>query len=128
MIWLADLVLVVHALVALGIVGGLVAIWAGAVLRWRWIRARRFRIAHLIAIVLVSTLSVLGIACPLTVIEDLLRTGQPETQGFTQRWVSRLLYYDLPGWAFTLMYVAFALMVVATWRCVPPDVANKRLR
>jgi hypothetical protein len=120
MIWLADAVLVVHALLAFFIVCGLVAIWTGAALGWDWIRDRLFRLAHLLAIAIVSTLSLLGIACPLTVLEDWLRTGSLDRQGFMQRWVSRLLYYDLPVWVFTLSYVAFGLLVLLTWRLIPP--------
>ncbi|PZR45883.1 DUF2784 domain-containing protein [Paraburkholderia fungorum] len=124
MIWLADTVLVVHALLALFIVCGLVAIWLGAALGWKWIRQRLFRFTHLSLIVIVSTLSLLGIACPLTTLEDWLRTGSLDTNGFTpgfiQRWVSGLLYYDFPVWVFTLLYVAFGLVVLLTWRLVPP--------
>jgi hypothetical protein len=120
MIWLADAVLVVHALLAFFIVCGLAAIWTGAGLGWDWIHDRLFRLAHLLAIAIVSTLSLVGIACPLTVLEDWLRTGSLEQQGFIQRWVSRLLYYELPAWVFTLAYVAFALLVLLTWRLIPP--------
>ncbi|MGX7003700.1 DUF2784 domain-containing protein [Caballeronia sp. KNU42] len=120
MIWLADAVLVVHALTALFIVGGLPAIWIGSGLGWDWVRSRPFRLAHLFAIGLVSALSLLGLACPLTILEDWLRDGSVGTQGFMQRWVSRLLYYDVSAWVFTLAYVVFALMVLLTWRLVPP--------
>ncbi|PRY06341.1 uncharacterized protein DUF2784 [Paraburkholderia sp. BL6665CI2N2] len=124
MIGLADAVLVVHALLALFIVCGFVAIWLGSALGWKWVRQRLFRLVHLSAIVIVATLSLLGIACPLTTLEDWLRTGsldgQGIAQGFIQRWVSRLLYYDLPGWVFTLLYVAFGLVVLLTWRLIPP--------
>ena len=123
MIWLADAVLVVHALIALFILGGLAAIWIGWGLGWKWIRLRLFRLAHLFAIGVVSTLSLLGLACPLTVLEDWLRNGSVGSlgaQGFIQRWVSRLLYYDVSAWVFTLAYVVFALMVLLTWRLVPP--------
>jgi Protein of Unknown function (DUF2784) len=120
MIWLADAVLVVHALLALFILGGLAAIWLGARLGWAWVRDRLFRLAHLFAIGLVSTLSLLGIACPLTALEDWLRHGALGSQGFIQRWVDRLLYYDVPASVFTLAYVAFALLVLLTWRRVPP--------
>ncbi|RKE37026.1 uncharacterized protein DUF2784 [Paraburkholderia sp. BL23I1N1] len=128
MIWLANTVLVVHALLAVFIVYGLLAIWVGAALGWKWIRHRGFRLTHLFLIVIVSALSLLGIACPLTTLEDWLRTGSLETngfaQGFIQRWVSRLLYYDFPVWVFTLLYVAFGLVVVLTWRLVPPRNAS----
>jgi hypothetical protein len=117
---LADAVLVLHALVVFFIVGGLVAIWVGAALGWNWVRDRLFRVVHLLAIGVVSTLSLLGVACPLTELEDWLRHGPAGTQGFIQRWVSRLLYYDAPAWVFTLLYVAFALVVLTTWRRVPP--------
>ena len=123
MIWLADAVLVVHALIALFILGGLAAIWIGWGLGWKWIRLRLFRLAHLFAIGVVSTLSLLGLACPLTVLEDWLRNGSVGSlgaQGFIQRWVSRLLYYDVSTWVFTLAYVVFALAVLLTWRLVPP--------
>lgn len=119
MTWLADIVLVVHALLVLFIVGGLAAIWTGAALGWRWVRARTFRLAHLLAIGIVAALAALGIDCPLTVLEDRLRTGAPDAQGFVQRWVGRLLYHDLPAWAFMAAYVLFALLVWLTWRRIP---------
>jgi hypothetical protein len=120
MIRLADAVLVVHALIALFIVGGLAVTWVGSGLGWEWVHLRLFRLAHLFAIGLVSTLSLLGMACPLTVLEDWLRNGSVGSQGFIQRWVSRLLYYDVSAWVFTLAYLVFALVVLLTWRLVPP--------
>ncbi|MXN80016.1 DUF2784 family protein [Burkholderia sp. 4701] len=120
MIWLANTVLVLHALLVLFIVGGLFAIWAGAAFNLGWVRNRVFRIAHLAAIGIVATLAALDVPCPLTVLEDRLRTGASGPQGFVQRWVSNLMYYDLPGWVFAVVYVAFLMAVVVTWRCVPP--------
>jgi hypothetical protein len=95
MIWLAGTVPVIHALIALFIVSGLAAIWVGSGLGWEWVRRRLFRLAHLFAIGLVSTLSLLGTACPLTALEDWLRNGSVGAQGFIERRVNRLLYYDL---------------------------------
>src|ERR1700761_1360961 len=117
---LADAVLVVHAALVLFIVGGLAAIWLGALFDWRWVRGRGFRGVHLAAIGVVVLLALLGIACPLTVLEDALRHDAGATHGFVQRWVGRLLYYELPAWLFTAAYVAFAALVALTWRLVPP--------
>jgi Protein of Unknown function (DUF2784) len=64
-------------------------IWIGSGLGWGWVRDRLFRLAHLFAIGLVSTLSLLGIACPLTALEDWLRNGSVGAQGFIERWVNR---------------------------------------
>jgi len=44
---LADIVLVVHFAFVLFVVGGLVLIWIGVVLRWAWVRNFWFRVAHL---------------------------------------------------------------------------------
>lgn len=120
MIALADAVLTVHALLAAFIICGLPVIWIGAPLRWKWVRNRTLRLMHLFAIGVVSLLSVLDIACPLTLLEDWLRTGAVGSQGCIQHWVGRLLFYDLPAWMFTLAYVAFALLVLTTWWRVPP--------
>jgi hypothetical protein len=117
---LADLILVVHALFVLFVVGGLAAIWLGAWLGWGWVRNFRFRTIHLAAIAFVAIESLAGIACPLTVWEDILR-GHATQTGFIQHWVGRLIYYDFPTWVFTLVYVVFALAVLATFWLVPPS-------
>lgn len=116
---LADLVLIVHGLFVLFIVGGFALILAGA-LRWRWVRNRVFRLTHFAAIVFVAAEALLGITCPLTRWEDLLRAGGPGEGSFIGRWVARLLYYDLPEWFFALTYVSFALAVAWAWRAIPP--------
>jgi hypothetical protein len=115
----ADALLVVHFLIAAFVVGGLLAVWLGAALGWRWIRNRWFRYLHLGAIVFVAFEALAGIACPLTVWEDLLRGGvRPES--FVARWVQRLLYYRAPEWVFTTAYVAWSLATLLTLWLVPP--------
>lgn len=118
--WLADIVLVLHALVVLFILGGLIAIWTGAWFKRDWIRNRMFRLVHLVAIGVVAILAVSDIPCPLTVVEDWLRTGRVGPQGFVQRWVSYWLYYNLPSWVFATAYAAFLLIVTVTWFGIPP--------
>ena len=115
----ADALLVLHFTLAAFIVGGLVVVWIGAVLGWRWVRNPWFRYAHLAAIILVAAEALLGYACPLTVWEDLLRGGiRPES--FVGRWVYRLLYYQAPEWLFTTLYAAWAGATVVTLLVVRP--------
>ena len=115
---IADTVLVVHALFVLFVVGGFVLILVGAQ-RWSWVRNRAFRALHLGAIGLVTAEALLGITCPLTMWENMLRGGGAE-RSFVGRWVARLLYYDFPEWVFATAYCVFTLAVVAAWRLVPP--------
>jgi hypothetical protein len=116
---LADAVLAVHCAIVVFITAGLPLIWIGAALRWSWIRIRWLRLLHLGAIGFVALESLVGIACPLTVWEALLRQRRP-VEGLIQQWVERALYHDLPAWMFTLAYTVFAAAVAATWWAVPP--------
>jgi hypothetical protein len=120
MIWLANLVLVLHALIVVFIVGGLLAIWIAAALGHAWARHRGFRTLHLLAIGIVAALAVTGVPCPLTVLEAQLRTGAAAPEGFIQRWVRAWLFYDFPAWVFVLAYCAFLVAVLVTWRRIPP--------
>jgi Protein of Unknown function (DUF2784) len=122
---IADAILVVHFGIVLFIVGGLLAVWLGAALGWAWVRNPWFRYLHLAAIGYVAAEALIGVACPLTVWEDLLRGGvRPES--FVGRWVHRALYYEAPEWVFSAAYVAWALATLITlWR-VPPQKKGSR--
>ena len=115
----ADALLVLHFAIVVFIIGGLALTWTGAALGWAWIRNPWFRYLHLGAIAFVAAEALLGIACPLTVWEDMLR-GSMRAESFIGRWVQRLLYYQAPEWVFTSLYVAWAAAALVTLRLVPP--------
>ena len=116
---MADVLLVVHFLIAAFIVLGLLAVWLGAALGWRWVRNPWFRYLHLGAIAFVAAEALLGIVCPLTVWEDLLRGGE-RAESFVGRWVHALLFYQAPEWVFTAAYLAWAAATLLTLGLVPP--------
>ena len=116
---IADAILVVHFAVVVFIVGGLIVVWIGASLEWQWTRNPWFRYAHLGAIAFVAAEALLGIACPLTVWEDVARGGvRPES--FVGRWVRWLVFYAAPEWAVTAAYVGGAIATLLPLRFVPP--------
>jgi polyferredoxin len=116
---LADALLVLHFAIAAFIAGGLILVWVGASLGWRWVRNPWFRYLHLAAILFVAGEALVGMACPLTVWEDAMRGGaQPDS--FVGRWVRRLLFYQAPEWVFTAAYAAWAIASVLTLVLVPP--------
>jgi Protein of Unknown function (DUF2784) len=116
---LADAIVVIHLIIMLFITAGLPLIYVGAALRWAWVRDWRWRAVHLAAIAFVAAESLAGIVCPLTLWEDTLR-GLQSNEGFIERWVDRILFYDFPPWVFTVAYTAFAALVVVTWFVVAP--------
>jgi hypothetical protein len=116
---LAATIVLVHLCVVLFITAGLPLIFVGAALGWQWVRSWRWRALHLLAIVLVAGESLLGIACPLTVWEDMVRGREPGV-GFIERWTDRVLFYDFPPRVFELAYAGFAVLVALTWFVIPP--------
>ncbi|MCE2746251.1 MAG: DUF2784 domain-containing protein [Burkholderiales bacterium] len=120
---LADAVLLIHFAIVLFVMGGLLLIVLGNLLRWSWVNHWWFRALHLLAISVVVIESWLGIECPLTTLENWLRVqaGQGVYQGsFTQHWVHGVMFYQAPAWVFALAYTLFALAVVAAWWRWPP--------
>jgi Protein of Unknown function (DUF2784) len=122
----ADFVLFIHMLIVIFNVGGLFAIWFGTRRKWGWVRNRTFRTAHLGLILFIAAEAILGVACPLTLLEDWLR-GTVSERGFIGRWIHSWLYWDLPSWVFIVVYSKFAALVAVTWKLVPPAARISKL-
>jgi hypothetical protein len=122
---LADLVLAVHAAFVAFVIVGLALICLGWWRRWAFVRNFWFRVAHLTAIGVVAAESLAGFVCPLTAWEDRLRLlagGEQRYQGFfMQHWLHRLIFFDLSANVFTIIYIAFFLMVALSLLLVPPS-------
>lgn len=119
----ADAMLVTHVLFVGFVVSGLVLILAGKPMQWAWIRNPWFRLIHLVVIVIVVLQAWLGLSCPLTVWEMALRRKAGEdvyAGGFIAHWLQAILYYEFPGWVFTLAYTLFGCAVAASWFWVRP--------
>lgn len=127
-LWIADLILVLHVLVAAFIVLGLVLILAGKVARWNWVRNPWFRWLHLVAIAVVVLQSWLGKICPLTTWEMALRAraGEASYDGaFIAHWLGEILFYQAPPWVFVVAYSLFGALVVVAWMWVRPGPLRK---
>jgi hypothetical protein len=125
---LADLVLTLHFAVVLFVVGGLGVIIVGNLRSHAWVNAFWFRMAHLAAIGFVVLQSWLGATCPLTQLENWLRTqahAGTYSASFIEHWMQRLLFYQAPAWVFAATYTLFGFLVVAAWIKFPP---RRRLR
>lgn len=121
--WLADLILGLHAAFILFVVGGQILIVAGWALGWFWPRHWLFRLLHLLAIGLVMLEAWLGVICPLTTLENILRSAAGVAtyeNSFIRYWVGELVFYAAPDWVFTLIYTVFAAFVALAWFVYPP--------
>ena len=120
----ADLIVVAHLLYVCFAVGGTAVIPIGALFGWRWIRNLTYRLIHLAAVTLVAVEALLGVVCPLTDWEYVLRlrAGQrvDEQLSFVARITRRIIFYDFPLWVFTVTYMGLAVLVLLTLILVPP--------
>ena len=120
---LADAVLAVHVGIVAFVVLGQAAVLVGAWRRWDWVRNAWFRAAHLLLMLFVAGQAWCGALCPLTVWEQALRDIAGEAtyrESFIEHWLSRLIFFEAPWWAFVAAYTGFAALVLASWRWVPP--------
>jgi hypothetical protein len=126
---LADLVLVLHALIVAFNIVALPVIWLGYFCRWRFVRNFTFRITHVALIAFITVESLLGAVCPFTTWENWCLTragvGPRYERDFIGYWVHRLLFYDCNEKVFMTAYVVFLLLVLATLVWVKPERRRK---
>ncbi|MCZ6843317.1 MAG: DUF2784 domain-containing protein [SAR324 cluster bacterium] len=116
---LADGVVLLHLAYVAFVASGYLAVPLGRALGWRWIRNRAYRRLHVAAMALVALEAVVGLICPLTLLENALR-GRAETATFVGRLVRAVLYYDWPPWVFIAAYVLLTMLALLMYRLVPP--------
>ncbi|MEW6220575.1 MAG: DUF2784 domain-containing protein [Thermodesulfobacteriota bacterium] len=112
---IADLILVLHAVVVVLVVGGQALFMAGYHRRWRWVLHRSPRMVHLGLVLFITLQAWAGRWCPLTLLEYQYRAaaGEPvPTESFLQHWLGRLVYWDVPPRVCTAVYTLFGLLVL----------------
>lgn len=119
----ADLVALLHLAFVAFVVGGQALILLGLAAGWSWTRNPGFRWGHAAAMAIVVAQVVLGVYCPLTLLEAHWRALAGEeamAATFIGYWARRLLYVDVPLWQTHTAYLAFAALVAWSWWRDPP--------
>ena len=115
----ADLVMVAHFLLAAFVALGLVVIPFGYKFGWSWVRNRRLRISHALVMGFITAETIVGLTCPLTILEYELR-GDSSPQSFVGHWIQQILYWDLPHETFIILYFMCFAWVIFLWKSFPP--------
>lgn len=126
--FLADLILVLHALFITFVILGFVLVLIGMFRRWNWSKNLWFRLSHLLAIGIVVAESCFGGICPLTAWESRLRKaagGVGYSESFIQHWLHKIMFYDFAPWVFTVAYTVFGILVSIAWMRVPPRFSRR---
>jgi len=120
---LADLLLLLHFAVVLFNVFGIVAIPLGGWLGWSFVRVFWWRALHLATLAVVALQAAAGRLCFLTIWHAALLQMTESRRSFAPGiadFISGLIFWPLPLWAFVVIYVAVALFTLALWWLGPP--------
>jgi hypothetical protein len=125
---LAAAVLIAHlAVIAFNLLG-LIVIPLGALLGWRVVRVRWWRLVHFGLLAVVALQALAGRACILTILQDELTGADHRPEPMIMAFVNRMIFWPLPLWAFTAIYVVVWLYVLALWWIVPPTARTSTSR
>jgi hypothetical protein len=119
---LADVAIVIHFLYALTIIVGLVIVYVGKFLKWRFVKNATYKIIHLTMIMIVAFESIFHIECPLTYIEyKLLSFAKMHHQNtpFIAGLINKILFWNFPNEFFDILYIALALVILMSFVFVP---------
>ena len=123
MILIADIVLFFHFCIVVFITFGFVLIPIGYNFNWIWIKNKKLRLIHFGMMILVTFETILGLSCPLTVLENNLR-GINENQLFLSRWITEVIYWDFPSEFFLIIYCLCLGWTFLIWKKYPPIEKN----
>jgi hypothetical protein len=116
----AEVVWFIHAAYVVFVVGGQIAILAGAMANWVWVRNLWFRVAHFVAIGIVAFETIIDVPCTLTVLQDyLLVQGGMRPRGFD------INPFAVPRGFWDATYLGFAGIVLLTFALVPPRLGRR---
>ena len=123
MILIADIVLFFHFCIVVFITFGFVLIPIGYNFNWIWIKNKKLRLLHFGMMIFVTFETILGLSCPLTVLENNLR-GINENQLFLSRWITEVIYWDFPSEFFLIIYCLCLGWTFLIWKKYPPIEKN----
>jgi hypothetical protein len=113
---LAALILAIHVSIIAFNLFGLIAVPLGAWRGWAWIHRPMWRLLHLLSLAVVALQAALGRACFLTLWQSAAESGQSAPEPLIMRWVNALVYWPIPLWVFSLIYLAiFAYALALLW-------------
>ena len=120
---IADIVLLFHFAIVIFITFGFFLIPIGYNSNWIWVKNFKLRICHCGMMLFITLETLLGITCPLTIIENNLR-GIHKTTSFISYWINQIIYWDLPSQFFIVLYSAVLMWTFLLWKLFPPIKKN----
>ena len=121
--FISEIVLSLHLCIVIYITSGFFLVPLGYKYEWEWSKNIKLRALHLGLICFVTVETLIGITCPLTVIEINLNNFD-YSQSFVSYWLSKIIYWNLPTIFFITLYSTLTLWSILMWRIFPPKKLN----
>ena len=96
----------------------------GYKMKWVWLSNLKLRSTHLALICFITIETMIGMTCPLTLIENALNENQ-YSQSFIKYWISKIVYWDLPALFFVTLYLLCTIWTILMWLIFPPAKKHK---
>ena len=116
---ISDVVLVFHFIIIIFISTGFFIVPIGYKMKWVWLSNLKLRSTHLGLICFITFETIIGMTCPLTLIENVLNENQ-YSQSFVKYWISKIVYWDFPTVYFVILYLLCTIWTVLMWSIFPP--------
>ena len=123
----ADLVLIIHFIIVVFISSLFLLIPMGYQFYWKWVKKLKLRLIHLGLMTLITFETIIGITCPLTIIENNLR-GIYISNSFFSSLVSKIIFWELPRLFFLILYILCLFWTIFIWFRFPPEKKKKGIR
>lgn len=117
--FLADIILIIHFVIVVFVISIFILVPYGYIQRWEWVKKKKIRYLHLCIMSFVSLESVLGVICPLTILENSLRQ-KITTQSFVTQYLSKIVYFNFPSNFFIYLYMLGLVLTLGLYFKYPP--------
>ena len=119
MLIIADFILIIHFVIVTFITLGFFFIPIGYKFGWSLAYNKMLRAIHFALMGIITTESLIGLTCPLTTIEQILRNDF-YSKTFINYWISKVVYWDFPSLFFLIIYSICFFWTFLLWKVCPP--------
>ena len=114
-----DFIIFFHFVIVIFITSLLVLIPLGYKLNWKLLQNKTVRKTHLGLMSFVTFEAIIGMTCPLTMVENYL-SGMSHNETFISYWLGKVIYWNFPSIFFTIIYCLCLTWIILMWRIFPP--------
>ena len=116
---IADIILLIHFLIIIFVVSLFIFIPVGYKFNWKFLKNKIIRVVHISLMTIVTIESLIGVHCPLTVLENKFR-GVLYHTSLISRILKEIVFWQFPSYFFLIAYILSLFLTIFLWWRYPP--------